>query len=350
MLIGWPHDEGYWRVRSKVGYKVAKQLREALVKHGWMEHAVAAERDLMRNAGSCHGYLIADGVISKGVGLEFQSNAALIYATKIKHNGKAVASKHNTDIDKRTKALWGIWQKSPLTYGGQQMAVARRAFGGSDLRKGGRFYGPWTTMRKIERLRCTIANQPVAEVDITASHPTLLMAISGKFPFTGKFDDPYRIPGLEGIQRAEIKAVINSAIGGGTIHQTQPTDILKAEGISQERLTEIRRAIIPAYEWLGVLSKKGNKDEFYSEHLAWHESEIMMRVVETLQQPIFILHDCLICQIDTAKDVGLALQDQFASYCREKGWTPIKPAFTVEHLEGDSVVEESFNGHFNPKE
>lgn len=75
----------------------------------------------------------------------------------------------------------------------------------------------------------------------------------------------------------------------------------------------------------------------------------MMRVLETLQQPIFILLDCLICQIDAAKDVGLALQDQFASYCSEQGWTPIKPAFTVEYLEGDSVVEEPFNGHFKPE-
>jgi hypothetical protein len=334
LLIGWPHDESYWRIRSKVGYKVAKKLREALVEHGWMAHAVKAERDLIRDDGNCHGYLISDDVIRKGAGLQFQSNRDLIYATKIKHKGKAVNIKVDKAIDKRTEALWGIWGRSPLTYGDQKMSVATRTFGDKALKKGGRFYGPWTTMPKAQRLQCTIDGRQVAEVDITASHPTLLMSISGKAPFQGEFTDPYQIPSLDGIDRGEIKAVINSAIGAGKPVQTQQTRLTRAEGIGKERLADIRKIIIPAYKCLDVLRKKDSKDEFYSEHLAWHEAEIMMRVVETLQQPIFILHDCLICQRDIAKDVGLALQDTFLSYCQENGWTPVKPAFTIEYMAG----------------
>ena len=34
MIIGWPHDEAYWRIRSQVGYKIAIKLRTALIKHG----------------------------------------------------------------------------------------------------------------------------------------------------------------------------------------------------------------------------------------------------------------------------------------------------------------------------
>jgi hypothetical protein len=82
MIIGWPHDEAYWRIRSRVGYKVAIKLRMALIKHGWMQHEVDAEINLHDGDGSCHGYLIADFVPSKAHGLTFQSNESLIYATK----------------------------------------------------------------------------------------------------------------------------------------------------------------------------------------------------------------------------------------------------------------------------
>ena len=73
--------------------------------------------------------------------------------------------------------------------------------------------------------------------------------------------------------------------------------------------------------------------------LAYHETEIMMRVVERLQKPIFILHDCLICQQDEALDIGKELQREYVSYCKEQGWTPIEPAFSIDvHERGTSYV------------
>jgi hypothetical protein len=124
---------------------------------------------------------------------------------------------------------------------------------------------------------------------------------------------------------------INSAIGGGTWRQYKPTKMMEKQEISQERLTEIRKAIIPAYDCLKAL-KKG---DMYSENLAIHETEIMMRLVERLQQPIFILHDCLICQQGVALDVGNELQKEYVSYCLEQGWTPILPAFSIEMKDKD---------------
>jgi hypothetical protein len=346
LLIGWPHNESYWRIRSQVGYTVAKKLRGAMIKHGWITHTIQAERDVYNRSGNAHGYLIAAKVPAKARGLEFQSNDSLIYATKAKDSNRKVV---DSAIDKRTMALWSLWKSSPLTYGDLKMWTAQRSFSDEALTKGGRFYGPWTSMKKeLQRLHCTIDGQQVAEVDVSGMHLTLLFAISGKSPFQDNFSDPYQIPSLDGIDRKEIKAVINSAIGGGTTHQTQPTKMHKIAGIDQDRLTEIRRAIIPAYECLEVLWKKNTPREFYSENLAWHEAEIMMRVVETLQQPIFILHDCLICQRDTAKDVGVVLQNTFTSYCQENGWTPIKPAFTIEYLAGETVEEEVVDGCFKP--
>lgn len=341
MIIGWPHDEAYWRIRSKVGYKIAIKLRTALIKHGWMQHEVDAEINLHDGDGNCHGYLIADFVPSKAQGLLFKSNENYIYATKSSAKKTKVVAR---EIDKRTKALWALWKKTPLTYGHNQhqMWTAHRSFSDAKLTKGGRFYGPWTSMRKVERLKCTIDGKPVAEVDVSGMFLTLLCSITGHVPFTTRFKDPYQLPHhFKDIDRSEVKAVINSAIGGGTWKQYQPTKMIKMANISQERLSEIRLAIIPAYKCLQSL----NKIELYSETLATHEVEIMMRLVERLQKPIFILHDCLICQQDDALNVGKELQKQYVSYCREKGWTPIEPAFSIEINGKEKYL---VSGHKNP--
>ena len=342
MIIGWPHDEAYWRIRSQVGYTVAINLRKALIKHGWMEHKVDAEVNLYHETGSCHGYLIADFVPSKAVGLTFQSNESFIYAIKSSAQKTKVVDR---EFDKRTKAIWALWKKAPLTYGANNpilMWTARRSFSDVELTKGGRFYGPWTSMRKEERLKCTIGGKPVAEVDVSGMFLTLLCSITGDVPFTTRFEDPYQLPHhFQDIDRSEVKAVINSAIGGGTWKQYQPTKMIRGEGISQERLSEIRSAIIPSYKCLQSL----HKAEMYSETLATHEAEIMMRLVERLQKPIFILHDCLICQQDDALDVGKELQKQYVSYCLEKGWTPIEPAFSIEK---EGKEKQLISGHKNP--
>ena len=64
--------------------------------------------------------------------------------------------------------------------------------------------------------------------------------------------------------------------------------------------------------------------------LAYHESEIMMRVVEQTHLPVFILHDCLICQKDEELVVGNLMQDVYVKYCHEQGWTPVAPAYSIE--------------------
>lgn len=125
LLIGWPHDEAYWRIRSKVGYTVAKQLREAMIEHGWITHTIQAERDVYNRTGNAHGYLIADEVPAKASGLKFQSNDSLIYATKVNDSNKKTDDR---EVDNRTKALWSLWKSSPLTYGDLKMWTAPRSF------------------------------------------------------------------------------------------------------------------------------------------------------------------------------------------------------------------------------
>jgi len=80
-------------------------------------------------------------------------------------------------------------------------------------------------MRKVERLKCTIDGKPVAEVDVSGMFLTLLCSITGHVPFTTRFKDPYQLPHhFKGIDRSEVKAVITSAIGGGTSKQYQSTE------------------------------------------------------------------------------------------------------------------------------
>jgi hypothetical protein len=69
--------------------------------------------------------------------------------------------------------------------------------------------------------------------------------------------------------------------------------------------------------------------------LMYHESEIMIRVVEQSKLPIFILHDCLICQQGEELEVGKMMQDVYADYCIEHGWTPVAPAFSIERKGGE---------------
>ena len=323
MVIGWPHDEAYWRTRSEVGYKIAIQLRKALLENGWITHKRQATINLYQGESNCNGYLIADFVLELADGIAFQSSE-LTYPTKSsakEAKGKKVT---NEALGKRTIALWELWKSEPLTLGDLKMWRATRSFSNQELTRGGRFFGPWTNMNKErERLKCTIGGYPVAEVDVSGMYPTLLCAITGHVPFKTRFKDPYFI---EGIEREEVKTVLTSAIGGGTANQRTLTDLMRKSGLTQERLTEIRRVILPKFECLGSL-KKGVLD---SETLAYHETEILMRVVERLTRPIFILHDCLICKADEALEVGKEVQKEFVQYCIEMDWRPISPAFTIE--------------------
>ena len=323
MVIGWPHDEAYWRTRSNVGYPIVKKLRQALLDNGWITHHKQPTKNLYHGEGNCNGYLIAGFVPELADGIAFQSSE-LTYATKSsakEAKGKKVT---NEALDKRTIALWELWKSEPLTLGDLKMWRATRSFSNKELTRGGRFFGPWTSMNKErERLKCTIGGSAVAEVDVSGMYPTLLCAITGHVPFKTRFKDPYFI---EGIEREEVKTVLTSAIGGGTANQRTLTDLMRKSGLTQERLTEIRRVILPKFECLGSL-KKCVLD---SETLAYHETEILMRVVERLNRPIFILHDCLICKADEALEVGKEVQKEFVQYCIEMDWRPISPAFTIE--------------------
>ena len=101
----------------------------------------------------------------------------------------------------------------------------------------------------------------------------------------------------------------------------------KHQNLQNHKNRHIRKNYIaPKFKCLQSL-KKGELDSLT---LAYHESEIMMRVVERSEIPIFILHDCLICQQSEALDVGKAMQAEYIAYCKEQSWTPVAPAYSID--------------------
>ena len=202
MVMGIPHDEVYWRKRSKAGYKVAKRLCDALLDAGWITLKTGARINLFDGDSNCTGYLIADHVPKLGSGLKFQSTD-LVYASSTSATKKRVEVDH---VDERVRSLWANWKTTPLSYGNQTMFTASRRFNDLDQTRGGRFYGAWTNMRKVEQLECTIQGKPVGEVDVSGMHLTLLCSITGEIPFKTRFKDAYEC-GYE--NRDHIKAIIN---------------------------------------------------------------------------------------------------------------------------------------------
>jgi hypothetical protein len=78
---------------------------------------------------------------------------------------------------------------------------------------GGRFYSPFVSMPKDERLSITINNQPVGSWDFSQLHPTLLLLIQhgvGVEPNMFATGDIYSMPEYPDIPRSGHKAFINT--------------------------------------------------------------------------------------------------------------------------------------------
>ena len=83
--------------------------------------------------------------------------------------------------ESRIQRLNQHWLRHPLELpNGHALASATRTFHDSRFDAGGRIYGGWTGLdQKDKRLHCTIDGEPVVEIDIRASQPTLLSSLLG---------------------------------------------------------------------------------------------------------------------------------------------------------------------------
>jgi hypothetical protein len=339
LIIGWPHAKKYWQGRSGVGYKVAEGLREALVLNGWITYVLEAQINLGDGDSNCSGYLIRYDIPAIGQSMQFISSDLVAQVRVGKEKVKKGENKApvkapsaqlkmaTTQAGSRIRAIWRSWEQHPYTVGNVTMTNAQRVFNNDEMTRGGRLYGAWTNMKKEQRLKGKIDGMAVAEVDIRAMNLTLLSAMSGEPSFPREFDDPYDCGWND---RAQVKAYLNEMIGAGYHMRWEAGDMCRDSGLTRESVKVLRDEFVhPAFPCLKIL-KKGVTDAL---SLAMHESEVMLRVVESLDVPAYILHDCLICRDADSDLVGATLQDVFSSYCRENRWSVLFPAYTIERAD-----------------
>ena len=263
--------------------------------------------------------------------------------------------RHQFDQEElRVQSLQNFWQHHPLSLTFKRRdieytrttASATRIFHERDFYKGGRFYGAWTNEPSSTRLKAKINNEPVAEIDIRASQPTLLSLFTGKMMKVSSaknknlgdtWDDIYDLIGRSmhknarslydaEHRRVKIKKCIMTMIGLGNpypkkIPQLADTDKFtfsdspfgKATN-EFEYLCERSRYIVPALHSLG---KTFNGQTLDTHFLSYHESEVILATIRGLHAegiPAYPMHDCLIVPRSKAIRASTILQNTIRDY------------------------------------
>jgi hypothetical protein len=304
-------------------------------------------------------------------------------AEQIRRFGQEAVDQQN----ERIQALVNYWRKHPLVFpDGNATSCATRVFSDSSLRVGGRLYGSWTNLSPAKRLKCTIDGEAVVQLDISASQPTLLSVLLGlkmrHLSDENGWYDPYtQLTGLwcygatAGQSYAErdaaydrakgmAKGVLLELIGTGNVEKAHPSeDLVKDWSITQEEWNYFKAKLIDAIPALKKLEPrydtKSNPTGYVNGpgFLAYHESEIMLKTLETLRDqwdvPAYPVHDCLMVKVRDWEKAYVVFVQTISAYVEELTGTevivPIK-------REGGGLADIKFRGvydtstpqHLNP--
>ena len=224
------------------------------------------------------------------------------------------------------KEMNAFWAKHPLvlpatnTDKAKPFACATRIFHDGSLISGGRWYGGWTNLESHKRLHMRIDDEPICEIDLNASQPTLFSALLGIRMNVGGGDtwtDVYasvverlNADEEEELLRMMVKQVLVEMIGSGNHQRRGPADTKAAKGKdkldfkevplffdtehSKELYQDIQVAaveVFPALKQLndGYLNSTG--------FLSYHEAEILTRTLLKLKAMGVVaygVHDCLV--------------------------------------------------------
>jgi hypothetical protein len=161
----------------------------------------------------------------------------------------------------------------------------------------------------------TIDGKAVVELDLTASHLTILHALHG-LPF-----DPSRDPYfIKGIPRAVVKKWVTMTLGHRRLHRSWPKgakdDLDRVMGGSVAKAFPIgktREAILARLPLLVDWAES----PFDWGDLQYVESKVMMETVETLAfthgVPCLPVHDSIIVPVDHQELAAQVLSDRFRS-------------------------------------
>jgi hypothetical protein len=288
--------------------------------------------------------------------------------------GSSVVAKHHL----RLAAIASFWQQHPLILpDGNAATSASRIFSDSSLTVGGRLYGAWTNLKSEDRLKCTIGAEPVLQLDISASQPTLLSVLLGErmkdlSPENGWYDPYTQLTqlwsyGQSSVQSSDerdrlnkrarniAKKVTMEVIGTGNIDKALPSSELVEElKVTKEEWDFFKAKLVEAIPALKKLEprydKKGQPTGYLngSGFLSFHESEIMLRTLEILRDewniPAYPVHDCLLVKRSDWEPAYAAFVSTICTYVEEMTGTkvivPIK-------REGGGLLKIKFRGVYD---
>lgn len=225
----------------------------------------------------------------------------------------------------RTYAAHSLSSPSGVHWGG-----AYRVFNEGRLDKGGRLYGDWQQLSEKDRLKLTIDDEPVVEIDIAACFLFILSALDGR-PITDR--DPYRrIPWVSTEQDRKLaKRLIASTISMDGPLRRFPQGVRDKFSIPKAKsLAEYQDPILDTFPQLRKPAVTGMKAMFL-------ESEAVLATIEELAKSGLVsypVHDCLIIQEKHWESAARTLMSQMEKSFGARPWLTVSfRDGTIEHLD-----------------
>lgn len=329
-ILGWSHDDKYWRSFPAVGKAVVNEVRKALIDNGLLTlNAAGVFKETMTTYQVHDGLFKMSGswVQSKKLPVIVKTEKTTNYYNGNQYGGQKLTStdamkQFGADLDKVTKQveqLADFWKKHPLVIDGNQYVAATRVFNDARLDRGGRLYGGWVDMPEATRLTGTIDGEQVAEIDIRGANLTILTGVTGNMMPANPFRDPYSYVDAD---RQQVKDATLEVLGAG--------NALKARGsprytdkYGKGQFIPVRDKLVDTYPGLTHLEK----EVLDSNALAYLESEGIIATIKKLiakDIPAYPMHDALICKASDTEEAAQCLQDVFEAQCG------IRPSLKVQ--------------------
>lgn len=228
-------------------------------------------------------------------------------------------------------AYWAKQRLTNATHYAFQRVFARGDIDGANLDKGGRLYGiGGSTLQGMpaeERKAILINGEPTVEVDVKASHITILHRLTNT-PMPNRPD----LYDFSDFPRAVIKAFITASLGYGAFHADWPEETVEtAKRKSKDKLdlqkydfNAVKEATLIAIpllqDWPNCKIRWGD--------LQFRESEPMIASVVELATvydiPAYPIHDSLRVPVSKVEIVKTVMQQQFQRYLGLKPMLDIK--------------------------
>ena len=378
LYVGISGNANWWSQFPEGGYEVSKQVKKALVysehithlaetgrKHFWHD-----EDNKLRSLGLMAAYSINESIFNlEGfVEAEFIETGRPTVLVGIKETTGAKYARQQNQRRKpkmlkidmlnafgkdyhlasmEVERLNRFWREHPLAL--PQIAngvrgytcCASRVFHDGSLESGGRYYGAWTNLNSAYRLQCTIDGEPVAQIDLNASQPTLFSSMIGiKMQVGNMWEDLYShvLEKLDlsdltnnddaALRRNKAKQVAVELIGTGNVYKRQEAHDCKYT-FKEGEFSRYRNALLTVVPALHYLTK-----EYYNGagYVSYHESEMLKETLHRLRDLDIIaypIHDCLLVK---EKDLDEALhiyRDTIRKYIKSNGKGHGKAAINI---------------------